>query len=45
MKPGDMEQIEEDQVELAIAKSMLSIISICAAFLVGFACAWLIWGA
>jgi succinate dehydrogenase hydrophobic anchor subunit len=44
VKPGDMEQIEEDQVELAIAKSMLSIISICAAFLVGFACAWLIWG-
>jgi hypothetical protein len=39
-----MEQIEEDQVELAIAKSMLFIISICAAFLIGFACAWLIWG-
>jgi hypothetical protein len=44
VKPGDMEQMDEDQVELAIAKSMLSIISICAAFLVGFACAWLIWG-
>jgi hypothetical protein len=44
VKPGDMEQMDEDQVELAIAKSMLFIISICAAFLVGFACAWLIWG-
>jgi hypothetical protein len=44
VKPGDMEQMDEDQVELAIAKSMLFIISICAAFLIGFACAWLIWG-
>jgi uncharacterized membrane protein YciS (DUF1049 family) len=44
VKPGDMEQMEEDQVELAIAKSMLFISSMCAAFLVGFACAWLIWG-
>jgi hypothetical protein len=44
MRRGDMEQMDEDQVELAIAKSMLLIGSMCAAFLVGFACAWLIWG-
>lgn len=39
-----MEQIDDDKIELAIAKGLLFAASLCAAFVVGFACAYLIWG-
>jgi hypothetical protein len=45
MRPGDMEQIDDERVEMAIAKGMLWVASLCAAFVVGFACAYLMWGA
>jgi hypothetical protein len=45
MKPGDMAQIDDDKIELAIAKGLFFTASLCAAFVVGFACAYLIWGA
>ena len=39
-----MEQIDDDKIELAIAKGLLFAASLCAAFVAGFACAYLIWG-
>jgi hypothetical protein len=45
MRRGDMEQIEDEKIELAIASGSLFAASLCTAFLVGFACAYLMWGA
>lgn len=44
MRRGDMEQIHEDEVEMAIAKSLLLFAALAAAFCIGVACGYLIWG-